>query len=126
VIFLSFGCLYKASTHPLTPKIDTLIEQITKLTYDHKFQVAQELVLDYLKQGGLSSIEIFYGHFLRADINKSAGQPTKAVDLLLDCKKYLAPIKEDKKVFESLLFGNISECYFNLNQYPKAKKYALL
>lgn len=126
MVFLSFGCLYKASTNPLTPKIDTLIEQITKLTYDHKFEVAQELVLDYLKQDDLSSIEIFYGHFLRADINKSAGRSIKAIDLLLDCKKYLAPIKENKKVFESLLFGNISECYFNIYEYPKAKKYALL
>ncbi|MBL4650236.1 MAG: hypothetical protein JKY03_10925 [Aureispira sp.] len=126
MFFFIFGCLYKAFTHPLTPKIDILVEQVTKLTYDHEFQLAQELVLDYLKQGDLSAIEIFYGHFLRADINKSAGRSTKAIDLLLECRKYLIPIKKDKKVLESLLYGNMSECYFNLNQYPKAKKYALL
>ena len=125
VFFVILGCLHQAFTHPLTPKIDLLIQKVTKLTYAHDFQTAQKLVLDYLKQDSLSPIEIFYGHFLRADITKSSGNPTKAIDLLLTSKVHLDPI-EDKAIFESLIYGNISECYFNKHQYPKAKKYALL
>ncbi len=126
VFFFIWGCLHKASTHPLTPKIDSLVQRVTKLTYDHKFQIAQELVLDYLKQDHLNSIEVFYGHFLRAEINKSSGNSVKAINLLFECKKYLAPIEKDKLILESLLYGNISECYFNLHHHAKAKKYALL
>jgi two-component sensor histidine kinase len=126
VFFFLLGSLYKASTHPLTPKIDSLVEQVSKLTYDHEFQEAQELVLTYLKQDNLSPIEVFYGHYLRADINKSSGKSTNAISLLFECKKYLAPVEENKTILESLLYGNISECYFNLSQHAKAKKYALL
>jgi two-component sensor histidine kinase len=125
VAFLLLGCLHHAATHPLTPRINALIPKITKLTYDHKFQEAQELVLDYLKQDDLNPIEIFYGHFLRADINKSSANATRAIELLLESKVYLNQI-EDKAIFESLLYGNISECYFNTHKYSKAKEYALL
>lgn len=126
VVFFILGCFYKASTHPLTPKVDTLIQKITKLTYNHRFLAAQKLVLEYLEEENLSPVEKFYGHFLRADINKAAGRATKAISLLVDCKKYLAPIKEDQIIFEALLYANMSECYFNDHQYQKAKEYALL
>lgn len=125
VFFLVFGCLNKAFTQPFTPKIDALSEQVDKLTYDHQFLAAQKLVIDYLKEEHLSPLEIFYGHFLRADINKSAGRSIRAINLLLECKKYLIPIKENKEGLEALLYGNISECYFNRHKYNEAKNYAL-
>lgn len=126
LIFLFvFGCIQKASTQPFTPKIDALTEQVSKLTYDHQFLAAQKLVLKFLKEEDLSPLEIFYGHFLRADINKSAGRSIKAINLLLECKKYLAPIKENREDLEALLYGNMSECYFNRHKYTKARDYAL-
>lgn len=126
VFFFMFGCLQKASTTPLTPRIDSLVQKVTKLNYDHRFLAAQKIVIDYLQEGNLSPLEIFYGHFLRADINKSAGRSVKAINILLECKKYLIPIKENKKELQSLLYGNIGECYFNRSKYNEAKKYALL
>ncbi|WP_052600122.1 histidine kinase dimerization/phosphoacceptor domain -containing protein [Aureispira sp. CCB-QB1] len=124
VFFLVLGCLCKASTHPLTPRIEQLKKDITKLTYEHQFKDAQILVLEYLKQDDLKPVEIFYGYFLRADIRKSAGKSKEAIRLLLESKEYLEPIK-DKAIFESLIYGNVSECYFNLHNHIKAKEYAL-
>lgn len=125
VFFVFLGCFQKASSQFLTPKTDSLLDAITKLTYDHKFTDAQTLVVTFLKQDNLTPVEVFYGHFLKADINKSAANPTKAIELLLDSKKYLIPIK-NKAILESLVYGNISECYFNIPNYSKAKEYALL
>lgn len=108
-----------------TPRIDSLIIGITKLTYASQFDSAQAMALDYLKLPNLSKTETFYGHFIFADIAKSSGNSSKAVELLLKSMNYLKEVP-NKPILESLIYGNIGECYFNIQDYPNAKKYALL
>lgn len=125
VLLFVLGCLHKAPSQTLTPKTEALAKKVTKLTYNHKFNEALESVLKYLKQDSLSALEVFYGHFLRASINKSSGNALQAIELLLASKSHLSHI-EDKSIYESLIYGSISECYFNLENFAKAKEYALL
>lgn len=117
-------CSQQGFAQKLTPKIDSLIAGITRLTYSNKFDAAEALVLKYLEQPHLSPIEVFYGHFIFADVVKSSGNSLKATDLLLKSINYLQNVP-DKKKFESLVYGNIGECFFNVQDYPNSKKYAL-
>ncbi|OFY85713.1 MAG: hypothetical protein A3F72_12240 [Bacteroidetes bacterium RIFCSPLOWO2_12_FULL_35_15] len=106
-------------------KVEKLKKQITTYTYLNHYDSAQTIVLDYLDQKELSPLEIFYGHFLFADILKSSNKPIEAIEKFKECKKYLDAIAENKN-YLSLIDGDIAECYFNMSQYEDAKRYALL
>jgi len=125
-LLIVLGYSLTISAQNLTSQIDTLVSRITKFTYANQFDSAQALVLDFLDRSNLSKEESFYGHFLFADIVKSSGNPEKGIDLLLKSRKYLENVEEGKVLFESLIYGNIGECYFNLENYSEAKKHALL
>ncbi|WP_264790812.1 tetratricopeptide repeat-containing sensor histidine kinase [Aureispira anguillae] len=107
------------------PNIDSLVSKVKTLSYSHEFRLAQNLVLEHLKKEHLSHTELFYGHFLLADITKSSGSPAQALEMLTRSKKYLDSI-EQPILLESMLYGNMGECYFNLKEHDKAKQYALL
>lgn len=108
-----------------TPALEKLTGEITSLTYSNKYDSAQSLVLAFLDQKELADLEIFYGHYLFADILKSAGRSHDAIKKLNESKKFLNKIK-DKKKYESMISGNIAECYFNFSDFENAKKYARL
>lgn len=106
-------------------KVEKLKKQITTYIYLNQYDSAQTVVLNYLDKKDLSPLETFYGHFFFADILKSSNKPLEAIEKFKECKKYLNAISE-KKIYWSLIDGDIAECYFNLSQYGDAKKYALL
>lgn len=107
-----------------SPKMDTLRNRITRLTYSNQYDSAQAVVLAYLKKEDLSELEKFYGHFTFADIAKSSGNSEQAIKLLFTSMNILPDIPT-RKNFESLVYGNISECYFNTSDYENAQRYAL-
>jgi two-component sensor histidine kinase len=124
-LLIVFGYSIAISAQTITPRIDTLVSRITTFTYANQFDSAQTLVLNFLDQSNLSPTEFFYGHFLFADIVKSSGQPKKAITLLVNSRTYLENV-EGNALFESLIYGNIGECYFNQGDYASAKEQALL
>lgn len=126
LVILVVCSFYKKSlSHPLTPKIDSLKSTITALTYRDDFRTAQKEILNFLADPNLSPVEIFYGHFLLADIIKSSGNYQKAIELLLKSKEHISAIGDRQQLFESLIYGNISECHFNALKYDSAQIYAL-
>ena len=106
-------------------RIDKFREKVTQLCYANKFDVAQEEVLKFIKIPDLNPEEIFYGHFMYADILKSTNKTDAAILALLDCKKYSRDLV-NPKLHESLIYGNIAECFFNTSDYKNANKYAAL
>ena len=125
MIWISWGCIVSVHSQPLSPKIETLVQEVHSFIYSNKHDSAQVLVLQYLEQTDLSDIEIFYGHYLFADILKSSGKPGKAIRRFRWCKN-LVNIVPGNTEYESLIDGKIGECYFDLMNYEDAKKYALL
>lgn len=124
-LLISCGFIVSVYSQPLPPKIETLVKEITSLTYSNKYDSAQTLVLQHLERKNLSDLEIFYGHYLFGDILKSSGKPRDAIKQLLNSKDFLNKIP-DKTKYESLIYGNIAECYFDLLNYQDAKKQAQL
>ena len=122
-LLVLIGAIEAGAQH-ISPKTDSLLEQVTDLTYNSQFDEAQQLVLDFLEKPGLLEVEVFYGHFLFADIVKSLGNSSKAIKLLKKSQEYLKNV-ENKALFESLIYGNLGECYFNILDFDRAKKYAL-
>lgn len=125
LLLLSFACHVQAEQH-FTPKTEQLINHTKTLVYNTDFLSAQEAVANYLEDKTLSVEEEFYGYFLQADITKSAGNPNLAISMLITADKLLNYLQKDKKkLYKSLLYGNIAECHFNLFEYEKAKENAL-
>lgn len=123
--FIFFGWIIFIYSQPLSPKIENLIQGVTILTYSNKHDSAQTLILKYLEQTDLSDIELFYGHYLFADVLKSSGKPDKAIRRFQWCKN-LVNIVSSSTEYESLIEGKIGECYFDQMNYEEAKKHALL
>lgn len=117
------GILPIIFSQPFTPNLEKLSKEITRLTYSNKYDSAQSLVLAFLDRENLTSLEIFYGHYFFADILKSSGRPSDAISRLNESKKFLENTK-DKKKYESLIAGNLAECYFNLSDFKTARKHA--
>lgn len=124
-MLISYGFIFSVYSQPLSPKIENFVKEITSLIYSNKYNSAQTMVLQYLEQKNLSDIEIFYGHYLYADVLKSSGKSREAIKRLLDCKYFLNNIPRKTK-YEALIYGNMAECYFNFWDYENAKKYAQL
>jgi signal transduction histidine kinase len=126
-----FSCLFiqcfifPVFSQPLSPKTKNLYERVTALTYTNKYDSAQSVSLDFIEQKNLTRLESFYGHFMLGDILKSSGQPNKAIKILLASRAFLDNLR-DKPLYESLVYGNVAECYFNLQDYKNAKEYSLL
>lgn len=105
-------------------RLEKIKNEVSSLCYANKFDEAQVEVLKFIKSPNLTPEEVFYGHFLFADVLKSSSKTNEAIEKLEECKKYLKEIPHHKK-HESLILGNIAECYFNLSNYKKANKFAL-
>src|SRR6185436_2159056 len=128
IFFTFLFILYLTSTvfsQPLSPKTKSLYEKVTALTYTNKYDSAQSVALDFIGQKDLSKLESFYGHFMLGDILKSSGQTNKAIKILLASRTFLDNLP-DKPLYESLVYGNVAECYFNSKEYKNAKEYSLL
>jgi signal transduction histidine kinase len=124
-ILIVFGYNSSVYPQPLSPKIKNLVKEITSLTYSNRYDSAQALTVQFLEQRNLSGLEVFYGHFLFGDILKSSGKPQNAITSLLESKNFLDTLP-GKALYESLVYGDIAECYFTLMDYKNAKKYSLL
>jgi tetratricopeptide (TPR) repeat protein len=96
---------------------------INELTAEANYDSAQATLLHFLEKKDLDNNEIFYGNYLSAYVLRTSGNINEAIKLLFKSQKYLSNEKPNK--FESLLYGNIAECYFSLQQYDEAKKFAL-
>jgi signal transduction histidine kinase len=121
-VFL-FSLHAQAQNYP--DDIKNLMERISPLIYANKFDSAQALVMQYLEKPGLTGIQEFYGHYLLGDFIKNSNKPEEAIQLLQESKKYIPNIP-NKIRYESLVNGNIAECYFNHMDYENAKKFASL
>ncbi|MEP7169514.1 MAG: hypothetical protein ABI855_09120, partial [Bacteroidota bacterium] len=124
-ILIVFGHSVFVYPQSLSPKIKTLITRVTSLSYANKNDSAQALVIGFLEQKNLSGLEIFYGHFLFGDILKSSGKLQDAIKFLLESRNFLDTLSE-KTLYESLVYGDVAECYFTLKDYKNAKEYSLL
>jgi len=125
ICLVLFGSGVSVYSQPLTPKIKYLVKDVTSLTYANNYDSAQVLVIKFLDQKNLSDLEIFYGHFLFGDILKSSGKLESAIKSLLESKDFLTELP-DKALYESLVYGDMAECYFTLKEFKNAKKYSLL
>jgi signal transduction histidine kinase len=104
-------------------EIKSLTQKVSSLIYANKYDSAEALIVDYLDRPNLSPAQKFYGHYLFADFIKSSGKPKDAIQRLEESKKYLSAIRNRSK-YESLINGNIAECYFDLMMYDIAKEFA--
>jgi signal transduction histidine kinase len=104
--------------------LSDLRKEISRYTYANHFDSAEAVVMHFLERKDLSPLEVFYGHFYYCDLLKSLGKNQDAISGLAGCKKYLVDLPQ-KKILESLINGDIAECYFSMMNYEEAKKYAL-
>lgn len=123
VIFCGFS--FSALAQTLSPRIEALRAKTNAFAYANKYDSAQALVLQFLLVRDLSDTEIFYGHYLYGDLLKSSGKPEAAISQLLNSKAFLKGIPNTAK-YESMIDGNLAECYFDLMNFTDARKYALL
>lgn len=85
-IWISWGSIVSVYSQPLSPKIENLVKEVTSFTYSNKHDSAQALILNYLQGTELSDIELFYGHYLFANVLKSSGNPDRAIRRFQWCK----------------------------------------
>jgi len=122
-LFFLFSSQTVCAQTTTTKRIEQLDEKTSALTYSGEHDSAQKIVIQYLEQDDLNELEIFYGHFIYANIIKAAGKPEDAIELFNKCKLYLS-YTGNRRLYESLINGKISECYFDLSNYTEALRFA--
>jgi signal transduction histidine kinase len=114
-----------AHSQVITDRCRALRDKVGYFTGKNNYDSAQITLMGFLDLKPLDQGEVFYGNYLSGYILRTSGQPGQAIKLLLKSENDLKGLKHPAK-FESLLYGSLAECYFSLQQYPEAKKYALL
>lgn len=109
----------------LSKRSKALSTQVNHHIYKGNFSEAQSAVLRFLEEDSLNLQEQFYGHFLLADVVKTAGHPYRCIQLLENAAQYIQELPEEERhIYQALLLGNIAESYFNAQNYDSAYVYA--
>ncbi|HYG50223.1 MAG TPA: tetratricopeptide repeat-containing sensor histidine kinase [Flavobacteriales bacterium] len=106
-------------------RLDSLRQKVNQYVYANQFAKAQKAVLTFLEQKNLTPQENFHGRFLYCDVLEATGNLDEAIDCLNTCRTYASRIKDNTPAYQSLVEGNIAECYFALQDYAKAREHAL-
>ncbi|HEU4717006.1 MAG TPA: ATP-binding protein [Bacteroidia bacterium] len=109
----------------MTTAADHLRDTVSLLCASGDYDSAQSAVLHFLDRKDLLPEDVFTGNFLFADVLKASGKPRDAIAPLLATGKLLDSIPHPER-FRSLMYGDVAECYFTLQQYDSAQKYSLL
>jgi tetratricopeptide (TPR) repeat protein len=116
-------CTGPLLSQQLSKRTESLRAMTNELAAQANYDSAQAVLLRFLEQKDLDNNEIFYGNYLSSYVLRSSGRIDEAIKLLFRSKKYLS--NESPNKLESLLYGSVAECYFSLQQYDEAKKFAL-
>ncbi len=106
-----------------TEELALLKVQVNELLYQSKYDSAQALTLEYLKQEELSPLELYHGHSLYAETIRASGRPEDAIAtfrLALEISRML----EDSALYMSSVNMSIAGSYFDVQKYEKAMRIA--
>ncbi len=102
---------------------DELISEVNRLIYTAKYDSAQQVTLEYLKNESLTDEERFFGHFLYAETIRSSGRPVEAVSAFNLVINMAHMIPQNKELL-SLGYKGLAGAYFAIPDYEKANEFA--
>jgi len=122
-LILVLNLLFGQNILAQTQEVSELKQRVNQLLYQAKYDSAQAITLQFLKQEILSHKELYHAHSLYAETIRASGRPEDAIatfKLALEIAKML----EDSALYMSRVNMSIAGSYFDVQDFEKAMQIA--